>query len=73
MNLLKLPTKEIVKKSIELTDLLSELDGLIEKIHVLSDDVCDNYIAEASEISKNVPKLSSEIYDSLIREHQKVE
>lgn len=98
MNLLKSIPDEIVKKSIELTDLLSELDGLIEKIHVLSDDVCDNYIekinfksprgkltaeldfniikvmmdvlcnyiAEASAISKNVPKLSSDIYDSLV-------
>lgn len=99
MNLLKSTPEEIVKKSIELTDLLSELDGLIEKIQVLSSDVCDNhiekinfktergrlnaeidfniikvmmdvlcnYIAEASKISKKVPKLSSDIYDSLLK------
>ena len=97
MNLLKSIPDEIVEKSIELTDLLSELDGLIEKIDVLSNDVCDNhiekinfktergklnaeydfniikvmmdvlcnYIAEVSEISRKVPKLSSDIYESL--------
>lgn len=101
MNLQKTASEEIVKKSIELTDLLSELDSIIEKIHILSDDVCDNhiekinfksprgkltaeldfdiikvmmdvlcnYIAEASEISKKVPKLSSDIYDSLVKGH----
>ncbi len=97
MNLLKSIPEEIVEKSIELTDLLSELDGLIEKIDVLSNDVCDNhiekinfktergklnaeydfniikvmmdvlcnYIAEVSEISRKVPKLSNDIYESL--------
>lgn len=97
MNLLKSIPDEIVEKSIELTDLLSELDGLIEKIDVLSNDVCDNhiekinfktergklnaeydfniikvmmdvlcnYIAEVSEISRKVPKLSNDIYESL--------
>ena len=98
MNLLKSIPEEIVKKTIELTDLLSELDGLIEKIQVISDDICDNhiekvnfksprgkltaeldfdiikvmmdvlcnYISEASEISRKVPKLSSNIYESLV-------
>ena len=97
MNLLKSTPEELVEKSIELTDLLSELDGLIEKIDVLSNDVCDNhiekinfktergklnaeydfniikvmmdvlcnYIAEVSEISRKVPKLSNDIYESL--------
>lgn len=97
MNLLKSIPEEIVEKSIELTDLLSELDGLIEKIDVLSNDVYDNhiekinfktergklnaeydfniikvmmdvlcnYIAEVSEISRKVPKLSNDIYESL--------
>lgn len=97
MNLLKSIPDEIVEKSIELTDLLSELDGLIEKIDVLSNDVCDNhiekinfktergklnaeydfniikvmmdvlcnYIAEVSESSRKVPKLSNDIYESL--------
>ena len=99
MNLLKSKHDEIVEKSIELTDLLSELDGLIEKIAVLGNDVCDNhiekinfktergklnaeydfdiikvmmdvlcnYIAEASEISRKVPKLSSDIYERLLK------
>ena len=101
MNLLKSTPEELVEKSIELTDLLSELDGLIEKIAVLCDDVCDNhiekinfksqrgkltaeldfaiikvmmdvlcnYIAEVSEISRKVPKLSSDIYESLVKGH----
>ena len=104
MNLQKATPEEILKKSIELTDLLSELNGLIEKIHILSDDVSDNhiekinfksplgklaaeldfniikvmmdvlcnYIAEASKISKKVPKLSSDIYDSLVKGHWKI-
>ena len=99
MNSQKSTPEEIVKKSIELTDLLSELDVLIEKIQVLSGDVCDNhiekinfktergklnaeydfdiikvmmdvlcnYIAEASEVSRKVPKLSSDIYESLLK------
>ena len=99
MNLLKSKHDEIVKKSIELTDLLSEMDSLIEKIEVLCNGVCDNhiekinfktergklnaeydftiikvmmdvlcnYIAEASEISRKVPKLSSDIYESLLK------
>ena len=100
MNLLKSTTDEIVRKSIELTDLLSEVDSLIEKIQILSNDVTDNYIekinfktergklnaeydfdiikvmmdvlcnyvAEVSEISRKVPKLSSDIYGCLVEE-----
>ena len=99
MNLLKSTPDEIVKKSIELTDLLLELDSLIEKIQVLSGDISDNYIerinfktergklnaeydfaiikvmidvlcnyvAEAGEISRKVPKLSSDIYANLVK------
>lgn len=99
MNLLKSNHEEIVEKSIELTDLLSEMDSLIEKIEVLSNDVCDNhiekinfktergkinaeydfniikvmmdvlcnYIAEVSEISRKMPKLSTDIYESLLK------
>ena len=48
MNLQKETPEEILKKSIELTDLLSELNGLIEKIHILSDDVSDNHIEKIS-------------------------
>ena len=44
MNLLKSKHDEIVEKSIELTDFLSEMDSLIEKIAVLCNDVCDNHI-----------------------------
>lgn len=98
MNLLKSTTDEIVAKSIELTDLLSELDSLIEKIQILSNDVTDNYIEkinfktvrsklnaeydfaiikvmmeilgnyiiEAAEISKALPKMSNDVHQYLV-------
>lgn len=44
MNLLKTSPKEIITKSIEMTDALTELTELMKKIQVLSVDMCDNYI-----------------------------
>ena len=89
--------KEIIENLIDLTDSLSELNLLIERINILSDDLCGNHIekidfrtergrvnaeidfsiikvmadvihdhiTEASEISENLPKLSTDILESL--------
>ena len=97
MNKNELKSQELIKKSLSLADSLSELDYLIKKLHVLSDNMYDNYIekinfktergkltaemdfniikvmmdimcsyiAEASEISKNLPELSNDIFDEL--------
>ena len=40
----KLKLRELIKKSLTLTDSVTELDSIIEKLFVLSSDVFENYI-----------------------------
>lgn len=66
MNLPKLTPQETIEKSFELTDLLSKLDGLIEKIDVLSSDICENYI-EKINFNTEKGRLTAEIDFNIVK------
>lgn len=82
MNLPKLIPQETIEKSFELTDSLSKLDGLIEKIDVLSSDMCENYIEKinlktergrlTAEIDFNIVKVMMDILLDCISEASKI-
>ena len=66
MNLFKPTPQEIVEKSLKLTDLLGELDDLIEKLYVLSEDICYNYI-ERINFNTERGKLNAEIDLNIVK------
>ena len=78
MNFTKLISEETIEKSINLTDSLSDLNNLIEKLYVLSGDVCDNYINRINfktergklnaENDFNIIKVMMEVINSYIVE-----
>ena len=72
----KLKSQELIKKSLTLTDSVTELNNLIEKIFVLSGDVFENYIEkidfktergkQTAEIDFNIIKVMIDVMHSYI-------
>lgn len=62
----KLKSQELIKKSLALTDSVTELNNLIEKIFVLSGDVFENYI-EKINFKTERGKLTAEIDFNIIK------
>ena len=66
MNKNRVNAQELIKKSVLLTDSLSELDAIIEKIYVLSSDVFENYI-EKTNFKTERGKLTAEFDFNVIK------
>ena len=62
----KLKSQELIKKSLALTDSVTELNNLIEKIFVLSGDVFENYI-EKINFKTERGKITAEIDFNIIK------
>ena len=62
----KLKSQELIKKSLTLTDSVTELNNLIEKIFVLSGDVFENYI-EKINFKTERGKITAEIDFNIIK------
>ena len=82
MNFTKTISKETIEKLVNLTDSLSDLNNLIEKLYVLSGDVYDNYINRINfktergklnaENDFNIIKVMMEVINSYIVEASEI-
>ena len=82
MNFTKTISKETIEKLVNLTDSLSDLNNLIEKLYVLSGDVYDNYINRINfktergklnaENDFNIIKVMMEVINSCIIEASEI-
>lgn len=66
MNKNKSNTRELIEKSVALTDSLTELDSIIEKIHIISSDVFENYIEKVN-FKTEKGKLTAEYDFNIIK------
>ena len=62
----KVKSQELVKKSLTLTDSLSELEAILEKLYVLSSDVFENHI-EKFDLKTERGKLTAELDFDIIK------
>ena len=76
MNKNKSDSRELIQKSLSLADSVAEIDSILEKLHVLSSDIFENYIEKINfktergrlnaEMDFNIIKVMMDVIHSYI-------